>query len=1471
MVKKLFSFITLASLLISSNLGFYSVYAVDTNNLSSPWTIEKARHLAKKSLFWATESQINQLFAVGSAENAVNVLFPSKTGPSRTAFNTLLSDMTSDPAFNPGSTNSMYNYYLSKKAFDPYEAKAKFSTIFEDTFSVNNSNSKDITYLDIENTHDLLFDHTLWNYKEMVKRSLLNNGNPGDYSVSKFLDLLNQTDPNKPNENYPREILQLLLMLEYIPTESPDDWAERNYSEDDVKALSKILVWFKSNPSTHEVSFDPSVNTNTVVEFLEWDLKTWDVFPFYDSASGTLDIQVMKTSIWGNNWLPDNTIDYIFSKRENEIAMFLADKFYRFYIAENPSHNDLEIIANQIIMNDFDLYTSIKWLLANDMMYTNKSMNEVIYKNPIELTVGTAKILGLDNMYNLRNTSRTLGWQPYYPGSIFWRDGFDDNQEFFNTTTSIRWASEASRIVNEIDINTFIDKSNNLNELIANLELKLYGSQILPEEIKQKLINFMSLDKDGNVIVFDLNDDNYNKYYTTWLIHLLLSQPEYVLQSGFDAPSQVEWSNEGFYNNDNKLIFVYFGGWMDWLHAVVPKNEYPQYLEKRLTGALTWTGLIELDDENYINSSLTEFKDLYDSGDLKVINRVWTPEHSRWHDSAKRMMTSLNNEYSSDGMGIVWNFIQDEDPLKTLVLNKGGVEFRGWKSLNIWSDGLYRITDKTNNDFKVHKISILKDIYLNRTYPNNLDFIFANWVHVASVAETSAANGWRSWAWYNMSDNFSFAENLFDAGITNVISMHADGWYDTHGRQKDSLNTNLKNVAEKTTAFYNSVKDKHNVTIVMYSEFWRTTKINSSEWTDHWKWGWMFILSNNEEFKASMPEKTYWNNSFDLAQANRLWVGIDYRTIYSKLFQNIYNQDISSALWKEYDINDYIDTEAPETDLLRFEFTRDGNNSRSRIKFTVDDINYFPEEASHIQVSYWTDPDNLKELSYYYINKNMLLDNNQVDLDLWRVSSNKEYFYKINIFDNQYNLKTLEGSFMTPLVNATNNQILNITGKTRFRKLENKNITGTMTLWVDEQIILSSDSNVIFTWENNITMEATNTGTIVKSLETSTGTTWDGTFILPNEISVWDFLDWEWNFWTNKLKNLHVEKIIKVWADTLWVGLTLNKPVTINVPWINSSKNYTILYSEDGQNWKQLENSNVVKNSTNLSFNTSHFTYFAIAESISNGWTPIIDESEDEDNWTDDNWWTDNWDNNDWNNNAISSSGWGGGWFTKDYCKYGDYSSSYYDKSCGKSVNAKELYSLVSQQENLINIAVNDENDEINFAILELQDYESDKFNIYTELFTDINSNVKDQEKVLLLLRENLSTTNIGGYEFHYIKWSDKNNLFEQIAQLFLKWKYSVEYKEKIVKSINELILAYSVMKLDWLTNNTVIKAKEEFQTALTSLKYNYKLAQASVKTYASLQPQYTTIYSKETSQQTDDYYKSRKEAILRKYKEEQK
>jgi hypothetical protein len=132
-----------------------------------------------------------------------------------------------------------------------------------------------------------------------------------------------------------------------------------------------------------------------------------------------------------------------------------------------------------------------------------------------------------------------------------------------------------------MDIETYINKSVSLPDFITDLEGKIYGEERLSLSLKTKLQAFMTQDKDGNPITFDPNDTEYNKYYSRALVHFLLIQPEYVLQSGYDLPTQNNEDQTSFYNNDNKLVIVNFGGGLDWLHAVIPKDEYSTYTEQR--------------------------------------------------------------------------------------------------------------------------------------------------------------------------------------------------------------------------------------------------------------------------------------------------------------------------------------------------------------------------------------------------------------------------------------------------------------------------------------------------------------------------------------------------------------------------------------------------------------------------------------------------------------------------------------------------------------------------------------------------------------------------------------------------------------------------------------------------------------------------------------------------------------------------
>lgn len=53
----------------------------------------------------------------------------------------------------------------------------------------------------------------------------------------------------------------------------------------------------------------------------------------------------------------------------------------------------METIANYIESQNFDLLATIKWLLVQDIMYSDEAMNATLYYNPLELSIGMYKLL----------------------------------------------------------------------------------------------------------------------------------------------------------------------------------------------------------------------------------------------------------------------------------------------------------------------------------------------------------------------------------------------------------------------------------------------------------------------------------------------------------------------------------------------------------------------------------------------------------------------------------------------------------------------------------------------------------------------------------------------------------------------------------------------------------------------------------------------------------------------------------------------------------------------------------------------------------------------------------------------------------------------------------------------------------------------------------------------------------------------
>lgn len=1562
MFKKILSTVLLFSVFIN-NFFFFKLYAYETNSLNNPWSYEKANHLARKTLFWIDWWKVKQLYQAWSASEAVNLLFPSLLWPVRDSYDLKLQTILNKPNFSVTNWDHMKSYYLVKKWNDPYQAKAKLFTIFEDIFSV--FQGSEISYLDIENTHNMLYNHTLLNYKEMIKRNLYNNWGTWDYSLGKFLDLFNQTNPNYPNENYSRELLQLFLMLEYLPTESEDNGNTRNYTEEDVNALAKIIFWFESDENTHIVTFNKDKNTNKKVKFLDWNLKTWDSFPFYNEVTWEIDIQILKNPINWNNWLPDNIIDYIFSKREYAISMFLADRFYRFYIAENPTRQELDTISSKIIQNNFEIYPTIKWLLSSDMMYSDKSMNSIIYKTPLDLSLGTANIFWLD-FENVRIWSLiNLWWNPYFPQSIFGRDWFDDNKSFFTAYTQTQWVNESSFFINNLDLtkiipdkiyittynwnnnssendkvflnpsiwnnNNFIkdivylnpfiwddtefqnilynnkstllnlkswtwsglswlvnlinfnikDTNNNTiniwswtidftdfsikindNEkieilnwkldyknskinllsgkhiksgieknvswtididwfyliqkdftkesLITYLEDKLYLDRQLPTDIREKLIKFLSFDINWNPVNFDLTNTTYKNYYIKWLLQLMIIQPEYIMQSWYDKSSDIKnTSNEKFINNNSKLIVVKAWGWFDYLHWVIPKNEYDTYLEYRWTWALVWTWVLSLDDNYYINSSLSPFKDLYDAWYLKLINRVWTPDHSRWHDTASQKITSLNNTYAIEDEWIIGHFIKNEDYTKTIVMWwYAPLEFRWWNYLNVWSNAYFNISDVTNTAFRNYKREQIKDLLSTRNYPWDSSDVFKNSVVINNVALNSVTNWWRAWAWYNMEENFVFLESIFESNISSIARIWADWWYDTHWNQKEYLNGNLDKVAKRTAAYFNRVKDKQDVTIIIFSEFWRTNKINSSMWTDHWQWGWMFIISNNKNVLEKLNKKVYGNMSFKNAKENWLWVWVDYRAVYSSILQLLYWKDITNDLWAKFEIDKYDDITGPGIALFRKEYEQI-NTSRTKVKlkFDVVDTNFKPDQASYVKIQYGKNKDALTEEAQYNISRYMTLKEDFIDIYLNNIESKTTYFYKVTIYDNQYNTTLLEWSFVSPEI-KNNTDILSLETDSRLWKYNNTNV------WLKYNLVNRTSSWILLwdkllskdvIWENWITI-STNSWTYINELNsTSTWTIWNWWFVVPQEINKDYFISSESIYDGKKLNTFYIDKIIKVWADKLWVWMKLNKNVTIKIPNLDSNKNYAVLSSEDWINWKKEDSSNIKKISTILELKTSHFTYFAIVET-DNNWNiktnVVIPPKEEEVENT-----TKNYNSNNW-------------WpiLKKDSCEFWDYSPSYYDNTCWTDPDEKIATMSVKTSESY----------RLEQALEEVRKNEEFKANIFENTFKNVE-NSDDKKDVMILIREKLSYINLWDYQLINIKWSKLNDKIKKIWQFIIDQKFSSEYTKKLINNLNDLSIYLSINELDSIDPDTKTAVLKKINEVIKDFSLNFRNAKRKI------------------------------------------
>jgi hypothetical protein len=127
----------------------------------------------------------------------------------------------------------------------------------------------------------------------------------------------------------------------------------------------------------------------------------------------------------------------------------------------------------------------------------------------------------------------------------------------------------------------------------------------------------------------------------------------------------------------------------------------------------------------------------------------------------------------------------------------------------------------------------------------------------------------------------------------------------------------------------------------------------------------MFVISNNPTLQSSLPQKVY--GTMDLLHEKSDWlsVGIDYRSVYGKVFNALYGLSDSNYFTSMSRFENDTDTTAPKFALARNEF-RPGsstNNARLTVPFRIEDTNFNMDYGSNLEIEYGTGFSTLKKLS----------------------------------------------------------------------------------------------------------------------------------------------------------------------------------------------------------------------------------------------------------------------------------------------------------------------------------------------------------------------------------------------------------------------------------------------------------------------------------------------------------------------------
>jgi uncharacterized protein (DUF1501 family) len=319
---------------------------------------------------------------------------------------------------------------------------------------------------------------------------------------------------------------------------------------------------------------------------------------------------------------------------------------------------------------------------------------------------------------------------------------------------------------------------------------------------------------------------------------------------------------------DHVLVVVQMSGGNDGLNTVIPRDQYSNYFNARSNIAIAENKILALTGNAVtgLHPSLTGFRDMYNNGDLCIVQSAGypTPNFSHFRATDIWMTASNSNEFVTTGW--LGRYLNGEYPgFPTGYPNVNmpdplGIQFGSGTSLAMLGPTIqtgYTISDPNafinNADGGEDPITPGTPAADKLLYVRDISRQSQAYYNVVKNAYNLPGNAnLVTYPSNSLANQLKIVARLINGGLKTKIYVVSVGGFDTHSAQVNTLDTSTGAHANLMATLGNSIQAFHNDLKLMnkdqrvlgmtFSEFGRRVKSNASVGTDHGYGAPMFVF-----------------------------------------------------------------------------------------------------------------------------------------------------------------------------------------------------------------------------------------------------------------------------------------------------------------------------------------------------------------------------------------------------------------------------------------------------------------------------------------------------------------------------------------------------------------------------------------------------------------------------------------------------